>query len=159
VDYHSTEEDRHKTQKKRCSSISGISMIVDIRSLSRNLSSIPDARRHSKQRRNARRRSEKAGQGYRVRDVELAEVLGGLPDGGEVGVAVGDVELNRQKGVAVVLDETVRSSRLRAVPATLSPHSRAASVHSRPKPFDAPVMNQVLVRMTPMFTNYQAVTA
>ena len=40
-------------------------------------------------------------------DVELAEVLGGLPDGVEVGVAVGNVELNRQEGVAVIPDEIV----------------------------------------------------
>jgi hypothetical protein len=40
-------------------------------------------------------------------DVKLAEVLGGPPDGGEVGVEVGDVELDRQEGVAVVLDEIV----------------------------------------------------
>jgi len=40
-------------------------------------------------------------------DVELAEVLGGLLDGGKVGVLVGDVELNRQEGVTVLLDEIV----------------------------------------------------
>ncbi len=35
------------------------------------------------------------------------------------------------------------SSALHAVVATLSPRSRAASVQTRPKPRDAPVMNQV----------------
>ena len=36
----------------------------------------------------------------------------------------------------------------RAVAATLSPRSRAAIAHSRPKPRDAPVMNQVRVLMS-----------
>ncbi len=38
-------------------------------------------------------------------DVEPAEVVVGLLDGGEVGVAVGDVQLDRQQRVAVFLDE------------------------------------------------------
>ena len=32
---------------------------------------------------------------------------------------------------------------LRAVAATLSPRSSAAAAHSRPKPRDVPVMNQI----------------
>src|SRR6478672_3501822 len=40
-------------------------------------------------------------------------------------------------------------SSLRAVAATRSPRSSAASVHARPKPFDAPVMNQVLLMRCP----------
>ena len=40
-------------------------------------------------------------------DVEPAEVVVRLLDGGEVGVAVGDVELDRQQRVAVLLGEVV----------------------------------------------------
>lgn len=61
-------------------------------------------------------------------------------------VAVGDVEPEREDGVAVVLDQVSQSvCVLRAVVATLSPRSRAAK--SRPNPFDAPVMNQILLMM------------
>ena len=78
-------------------------------------------------------------------DVEAAEVLVGLLDGGEGRGAVGDVEL-RSAGRASPYGST-RSSRLlvsRAVAATESPRSSAAIAHSRPKPREVPVMNQVL---------------
>ena len=45
-------------------------------------------------------------------DVEPAEVLVRLRDGGEVGVAVGDVELERQQPVAVLLDEVVEGGQV-----------------------------------------------
>jgi hypothetical protein len=41
-------------------------------------------------------------------DVEAPEVVVGLLDGGEVGVAVGDVEPDRQQRVAVLLGEIVK---------------------------------------------------
>ncbi len=41
-------------------------------------------------------------------DVEPAEVVVGLLDGGEVGVAIGHVELDRQQRVAVLLGEVVQ---------------------------------------------------
>src|SRR4029078_6047872 len=40
-------------------------------------------------------------------------------------------------------------SRLRAVAATRAPRSSAASLHSRSKPFDAPVTNHVLLMRCP----------
>jgi len=59
-------------------------------------------------------------------DVEAAEVLVRLLYGGEVGLAVGDVQLDRQHGVAVVATRSSRVEVSRAVAATLSPRSRAA---------------------------------
>ena len=45
-------------------------------------------------------------------DVQAAEVVVRLLDGGEVGVAVGDVELDRQQRFAVLLGEIVERSRV-----------------------------------------------
>ena len=74
-------------------------------------------------------------------DVQPAEVVvRGLT--AEVGVPVGDVQRDRQQRVAVLLRQVGQVSVLRAVAATLSPRSRAAIAHSRPKPREVPVMNQ-----------------
>ena len=91
--------------------------------------------------------------------VEPVEVLRGRLHGVKAGVAVGDVEPDRQHDILVPLREILECLGSRAVAATLSPRSRAASAHSRPKPFDAPVMNQVLVKMTPVFANNPVVAA
>ena len=81
-------------------------------------------------------------------DVEPAEVVVGLLDRGEVGVAVGHVERDRQQRVAVLRRRGRRASTVsRAVAATLSPRSSAAIAHSRPKPRDVPVMNQTFSLM------------
>ncbi len=78
-------------------------------------------------------------------DVQPPEALVGTLDGGEIGVAVGDVERDRQDRVAVLGDQVVELAMSRAVAATWSPRSRAAIAHSRPKPRDVPVMNQVFM--------------
>ena len=58
-------------------------------------------------------------------DVEPSEVVVRLLDRGEVRVAVGHVELNRQKRVAELRGRSSSVAVLRAVAATLSPRSRA----------------------------------
>ena len=64
--------------------------------------------------------------------------------------AVGDVERHREHRVAMLAHQVVQDARVsRAVAATRSPRSSAATVHSRPKPRDAPVMNHVLLAIGP----------
>ncbi len=82
-------------------------------------------------------------------DVEAAELLVRRADRGERAVPVGDVEA----AAAAAGRRTSRRGRRgstvsRAVAATESPRSRAAIAHSRPKPRDAPVMNQIFALMS-----------
>jgi hypothetical protein len=87
--------------------------------------------------------AEQAVAGVVDHDVEAAEVVDGLLHGGGDGRPVGDVDLQgRMASPYLTRSSNAPADRLRA--ATRSPRSRAASVHSRPKPLDAPVMNQVL---------------
>ena len=81
-------------------------------------------------------------------DVQPPEVLVRLLHRGEIGVAVGDVQPDRQDRVAVLARRDRRGCAMsRAVAATVSPRSSAAIAHSRPKPRDVPVMNQVFTAM------------
>lgn len=73
-------------------------------------------------------------------DIELAEVVSGSLYRVKGSAAVGDIELERQDSVAVPLDERVQGPQVASRCSNRAPRSRAASAHSRPKPFDAPVM-------------------
>ena len=80
-------------------------------------------------------------------DVQVPEVVMGLPDSGEVRVAIRDIEPDRQEGVAVFLRHVVGCRVSRAVAATLPPRSTATIAHSRPKPRDVPLMNHAFSLM------------
>jgi hypothetical protein len=73
---------------------------------------------------------------------QLAYVLFGVP---LLLLFAGPV-LTRLAALTLRRGELARA-RLRAVAATLSPRSRAAIAHSRPKPRDVPVMNQTCADM------------
>lgn len=68
--------------------------------------------------------------------------MGGA-DGLKAGVAVGDLELDGQDGLAVLPDELVEVGGVTARSRRPSPAASAARANARPNPRDAPVMNQV----------------
>ena len=77
-------------------------------------------------------------------DIDAAEAFVRLLHRGIDGRLVADVEGKRQQPVAVSALRSSRGAMLREAAATLSPRASAASVHTRPKPLDVPVMNQTL---------------
>ena len=56
--------------------------------------------------------------------------------------AVRHVEFQRQHSFAIDLEKSFQAFGLGALAATLSPRLKTASVQTRPKPLDAPVINQ-----------------
>ena len=75
--------------------------------------------------------------------VERTELAVRPGHGGERGVAVGDVEFDRQDGITPRSASGASALTSRAVATTESPRLSAASVHTRRNPRAAPVMSHV----------------
>ena len=87
-------------------------------------------------------------------DVQPPEGRHGAGHGAAGGLGVGDVQRDRGDGVAVARHEIVQTAGSRAVAATRSPASSAATAIARPRPRDEPVTRKVLDMSAAPLTNW-----
>ena len=75
----------------------------------------------------------------------------GLTHRGERGVTVGDIKLDRQDGVPVLGGEVLKRRRVAGGGSDPVPRRERDPLNERPKPREAPVMNQVRSGMRPLY--------